>query len=462
MAAAMEMLQKLQKEITCDICTSYFCDPVTIECGHSFCQACLSLIWRVRTTNFSCPECRQVPQIREFPAVNGCLAKLTEVCKELSCQLLQSSEGQHQCASHKKILKLFCEDDQTAVCVRCSQSPEHGAHMLSPVEEAAHRCREKLQHILSQVAKTVEEAETLLAKEERPDVDWHWIINAEYYKLQEFLLEEEFRCLKRIGQEQRTTQEKISQHMQRLQRLIEDLQEAGHKSNVEMLQDVKQLLGRSKSLLLQRDKAVTPEMREYAIPVMIEMLSQFRVDITIDPKSACSYVTVSDDLKSIKAEEGWQVDTEDPENSSYYSLLADQAFSSGRQYWEVDVSQLPQWILGVYTPYLRRKRGRNVDSCASVFLLRCVKKEDDYYLQTCPESLNHRVKCPVPRVGVYLEYKTGTLVFFNVCQGSLIYSFQSLPFIAPITPIFCPGPPLPGTKSGPMTLCPANFPCACS
>ncbi|XP_043849221.1 E3 ubiquitin-protein ligase TRIM21-like [Dromiciops gliroides] len=306
--------------------------------------------------------------------------------KELSCQLLQSAEGQHQCATHKKVLKLFCEDDQRGVCVRCSQSPDHGAHMLFPVEEAAHRCREKLQHILIQVRKKVEEVETLLAQEKRPDFNWHWMITAEYCKLHEFLLEEESRFLERMKQEQRATQDRISQNMQRFQKLMLDLQEAGHQPNVEMLQDVKQLLGRNESVLSQRAKAITPLMREYAIPVMREMWRQFRVDITMDPKSSCSYVTVSDDLKSVKAGEGWQVDIENSENFPCHSLLGKQAFSSGRQYWEVDVSQLPQWILEIYTPYLRRKRGRNVNSYASVFLLQCVKKEDNYYLQTYPES----------------------------------------------------------------------------
>ncbi|XP_043823421.1 tripartite motif-containing protein 43B-like [Dromiciops gliroides] len=461
MAAARERLQELQREITCGVCQSYFSEPVTIGCGHSFCRACLSLSWRAGAGAFSCPECRQVPQVKEFPAVNRRLAQLTEVGKELSGQLLQSAEGQSQCATHKQVLKLFCEDDQTALCVRCLQSSEHGAHMLSPVEEAAPKFREKLQHVLSQVEKHFEEAATRLDQEERPAVDSR-MITLEYRRLHQFLTEEKSRCHERIRQEQNARQDMICQYRKRLQTVVVDLQEASHQANVDLLQDARQLLARSESVLSQRAEAVSPEMREYPIPGMIEMLNRFRVDITMDPKSASPCVTVSEDLKSVKAGEGWKVGPEHAKCFPCHGVIAEQAFSSGRQYWEVDVSQLPQWVLGIYTSYLRRKRRRNVDSFDSVFLLCFFKKEDDYCLQTYPGSLMHRVKGPVPRVGVFLEYTAGTLAFYNVLQHSLIYSFQSIPFAAPVSPIFSPGPPLQGTKAGPMILCPGDsHPCAC-
>ncbi|XP_036599716.1 E3 ubiquitin-protein ligase TRIM21-like [Trichosurus vulpecula] len=367
-----------------------------------------------------------------------------------------STEGQSQCAKHQKAFKLFCEDDQTPLCVRCCQSPEHGAHKLSPVGEAAHKCRRKLQHVQSHLAKHFEEAEELLDQEERPAVDWHWMIAGEYNKLHHFLMEEESRCLGRIKEEERASQDRLSQHRQALQDLMLVLQDAGHQPNLDLLHEAKQLLGRSESVLSQRAKAVSPELREYPIPGMIEMLRRFRVDITMDPAAANPFVTVSEDLKSVKAGEGWQVKTKHPELAVGNYVLAEQAFSSGRQYWEVDVTRLPQWILGISNPSLRRKRKRNTEPWASAFLLRCVKKEEDYFLQTYPGSLDHRVKGPVPRVGVYLEYSSGTLAFYNVLQRSLIYRFYPILFTEPVTPVFFPGPPLPGMKAGPMTLCPVD------
>ncbi|XP_078008346.1 LOW QUALITY PROTEIN: tripartite motif-containing protein 64B-like [Phascolarctos cinereus] len=423
MAAAVEMLQELQREITCSICRSYFSEPVTIGCGHSFCRACLSWSWRIGAPALSCPECRRVSQVREFPE-SGCLAQLTDLGKQLGSQLLQSTQGQSQCARHKEVFKLFCEDDQTPFCVRCSQSPEHGAHKLSPVEEAARSSREKLQHTQSHLGSVLKNLRNLRR-------NWPLtgtVIAAEYNKLHHFLMEEESRCLERIREEQSASQDRISQHMQTLQDLMPELQEADHQPNVVLLQDVKQLLRRSESMLSQRSKAVLPELREYPIPGMIELLSQFRVDITMDPVPASPSVTVSEDLKSVKAGEAWQGETKHPEDFMCYAARAMQAFHSGRQHWEVDVAQLPQWALGIYTPYLRRKRGRSVDSCDSVFLLQCVKKEESYCFQTYPGPLKHPTKGPGPRIGVYLEHSPGTLVFYNILWHS---SFTDLtPFLS--------------------------------
>ncbi|XP_072506611.1 probable E3 ubiquitin-protein ligase TRIML1 [Notamacropus eugenii] len=461
-AAAMEKLQELQSEITCAICRDYFSEPVTISCGHSYCRACLSWTWRIGPTAFSCPECRQVSQVREFPAVNEHLAQLTDLSRELCSLLLQSAEGHHQRGRHKKALKLFCEDDQTPVCVRCSQSPDHGAHKLSPVEEAAHNCRKKLQHLQNHVGKRLEEAEKLLAQEERQAVDWDWMITGEYNRLHHFLLEEEFRCLERIKQEERASWDRLSQHMHTLQDLMLELQERSQQPNMELLQEVKQLLGRSESILCQRANAVIPELRECPIPGMIQMLSRFRVDITMDPTAASSCVTVSEDKKSVKTREGWEEEIMHPEDYAFHAVLAEQVFNSGKQYWEVDMTQLPQWMLGIYTPYLRRKRRRNEPTCDSVFLLQCLKKEEDYYLQTYPGSLEHRMKGPVSRVGVYLEYTSGTLIFYNVLHSSLIYEFHSIPFTGSVIPFFSPGLPLPGTKASPMSLCPVGLCVCCS
>ncbi|XP_074058150.1 putative E3 ubiquitin-protein ligase TRIML1 [Macrotis lagotis] len=449
----MEMLQKLQKEITCGICRNNFSQPVTIRCGHSFCHVCLSLCWRTGAPTFSCPECRQVSQDGELPLVNNRLQQLTTLGQQFLNQLSQKTEGRNHCAIHNQVLKLFCEDDQTSLCVKCCHTTEHRVHLLSPVDEAAQNCREKLQNILSHLGKGLKEAEKVLAQEERLVVNWNWMISKEYSKLHQLIMEEETQCLERIREEQRTSHNRLSQYRQTLQNLMLELEKAGHQPNVELLQGLKQFLERIESVLSQRTQTVVPELRVYPISGMIRLLRRFLVDISMNPESANSFVTVSEDLKSVKAGDNWPMDTEHPEGSACHAILAEQTFISGRQYWEVDVTQLPQWILGIYTCYLRKKRPRDVDSHGSVFLLRCIKKKEDCYFQSYPGSLNHRVKDPVPRVGVYLEYSSGTLVFYNVIQNSFIYKFHSIPFTAPVTPIFSPGPPLPGTKAGPMTLC---------
>ncbi|XP_043846085.1 tripartite motif-containing protein 64-like [Dromiciops gliroides] len=455
----------MQSEITCGICRNYFSQLVTMECGHSFCKVCVPRSPGVEVTPFSCPGCSQVSQTREFPALSVSLEKLTDIGKQLSPQRLQSTEEQMQCPTHKEVLKFFCEEDQTLLCVSCCQM--HEAHNLSPVEEAAHDFREKLQEVWSRLWKDFEEAKKLLSQEkevERPFVDWEWILKEEYCRLHTFLREEGFQCLERVKEEQRNSVEGLFQHIQVLQETMDKLEESRHKSNDELLKDIRELLARIGSVLNQRPKTLTPTLRKYPISGMIDILNKFRVDIRVHPESDTSYVSVSEDLKSIRVGDDWKLEAHHFERSTYHYVFAEQAFRSGRQYWEVDVTQVPQWVLGIYTtPYLRTtmrnpRMGENSrmrrNSCSSVFLLRCVKKEEHYHFQTYPGSLNHQVEGPVPRIGVYVAHSPGTILFYNVLQRSLIYKFQPIPFTNPVRPVFSPGPPLPGTRAGPMIICP--------
>ncbi|XP_056662281.1 probable E3 ubiquitin-protein ligase TRIML1 [Monodelphis domestica] len=454
MAADWEIVQNLQNEITCGICRNYFSQPVTIDCGHSFCRECLSRSWSIRP--FSCPECRQVPQIRQFPKINSNLEKLTDISLQLSPLNLQRAIERNQCPIHKKAFKVFCEEDQTSLCVLCFQMPEHRAHTLTPAEEAAQNYREKFREILSHLEKDFEEAKKYLSQEKEMEEgpDWNEMIMAEYCKLHSLLLDEEVQYLERLKEEQRTRKFRLSQHIGTIQEIMIEIQESSYNPNAELLKDIRELLGRGESVLSQRSNVIIPELREYSFPAMIDCLNKFRVDIRVDPKSSSSYVTVSEDQKTMRAEEGWQVDYSHAEDSTHHYVFADQAFSSGSHYWEVDVTQVSQWALGIYSPTLRKEN--------SLFLLSCVKKENNYYFQTYPESLNHQVKDPVPRIGVYLDYSTGILLFYNVLQSSPIYRFYPLLFIKPVIPVFSPGPPLPGTKANLMTICSVNSHlCAC-
>ncbi|XP_078121958.1 E3 ubiquitin/ISG15 ligase TRIM25-like isoform X1 [Sander vitreus] len=49
-------LMSLEDELTCSICLSPFDCPVTIPCGHNFCQECLLDTWK--EDSYSCPQCR--------------------------------------------------------------------------------------------------------------------------------------------------------------------------------------------------------------------------------------------------------------------------------------------------------------------------------------------------------------------------------------------------------------------
>ncbi|XP_059570926.1 zinc finger protein RFP [Alligator mississippiensis] len=151
--AAPDLASSFQDEVTCSLCLDYFKDPVTIDCGHNFCQACIIQCWRKSELNFSCPQCRETAQQRKLRP-NRLLGNMVELVKQLRQQAGKAPKGQRVCEGHREALKLFCQEDEAPICVVCDRSWAHRAHTVVPLEEAAQVYKEKilrcLQHLRGQ------------------------------------------------------------------------------------------------------------------------------------------------------------------------------------------------------------------------------------------------------------------------------------------------------------------------
>ncbi|KAG6922366.1 tripartite motif-containing 27 [Chelydra serpentina] len=132
-------VESLQEEATCPICLEYFKDPLIIDCGHNFCRACIAQCWEGSDTAASCPQCRETVQQGNLRP-NRQLANMVEIAKGPS---LQAAGGEKVCGEHQAALILFCEKDQTPICVICNRSRAHRAHKVVPIEEAAQEYKEK-------------------------------------------------------------------------------------------------------------------------------------------------------------------------------------------------------------------------------------------------------------------------------------------------------------------------------
>lgn len=50
-------LLSLEDDLTCSICLCPFDEPVSLNCGHSFCRSCLEETWS-NSSSYNCPHCR--------------------------------------------------------------------------------------------------------------------------------------------------------------------------------------------------------------------------------------------------------------------------------------------------------------------------------------------------------------------------------------------------------------------
>ncbi|XP_054574273.1 E3 ubiquitin-protein ligase TRIM48-like [Eptesicus fuscus] len=136
------ILQVFQNELICSICRNYFIDPITIECGHSFCRPCFYLSLPNRSVLAHCSECQKAIQQRDFHT-NVCLKQMVLTVRQASLwHFLHSKDN--RCRIHMEAKQIFCEDQRSLLCLHCSTSQEHEAHRHCSVEEAAEQHREKL------------------------------------------------------------------------------------------------------------------------------------------------------------------------------------------------------------------------------------------------------------------------------------------------------------------------------
>ncbi len=171
----------LAEELQCSVCLDVFTDPVSTPCGHNFCKSCLNQCWN-NSQECKCPLCKETFSKRPDLKINTALRQLVQlfqkkfslsktnvlcdICDERklkalkSCLLCQNSYCEthlepHQrvpnlkkhklmdpvenikdyiCQKHERPLELFCRDDQTYVCLFCTDG-DHKTHNTVPLEE---------------------------------------------------------------------------------------------------------------------------------------------------------------------------------------------------------------------------------------------------------------------------------------------------------------------------------------
>ncbi|MXQ95421.1 hypothetical protein E5288_WYG019441 [Bos mutus] len=225
-----DTLQVFQSELTCSICMNCFLDPITIDCGHSFCRPCLSLCWEEGQTPRRCPECRGIAERPDFKT-NIVLKRLASLARQARADHDHSSEEQI-CVTHQEAKGFFCEADQTLLCGPCSERPEHTAHSHSPIHRAAEESREKLLKRMGSLWKIREEMQILLNQEAKKT--WSFkdyvalrkeMITAEYQRMLLFLREEEQLHLEALEREAKEMCEQLEESVFRMTQYRASLKE---------------------------------------------------------------------------------------------------------------------------------------------------------------------------------------------------------------------------------------------
>ncbi|XP_063042051.1 zinc-binding protein A33-like [Engraulis encrasicolus] len=421
------MASKLEEDLTCPLCCDIYKDPVILTCAHSVCKACLQQFWEGKGS-IECPYCRRKCS-KNVDVPNMALRNLCEAYLHERSQRA-SAGSEVLCSLHSEKLKLFCLEDQEAMCVVCRDSKKHKNHNFSPIDEAALEYKEELKIKLQPLQgelKKLEEVKLICdqtAAHIKTQVHTtESQIKEEFEKLHQFLRDEEAARISALKEEEEQKSqmmkkkiEKMSREISSLSESIRAIEEEMEADDVTFLQNYKSTVKRAQCTLQNPEKLsgalinVAKHLGNLKFRVWEKMqeIVQF-TPVTLDPNTAHPRLILSEDLTSVRLGDERQQLPGNPERfDQFVCLLGSEGFNSGTHCWDVEVGDNTKWNVGVMAESLQRKGNfRSLSGRLFVYYNDC-----KYTAHAPPQPRTLlTVKKKLQRIRVQLDWDRGKLSF---------------------------------------------------
>ncbi|XP_072094826.1 zinc-binding protein A33-like [Mobula birostris] len=458
--ASKRKAESWTEEVICPVCLDLFTDPVILVCGHNFCRSCITRCWEREERN-SCPECREVIVDRTL-RVNRALANLAEKARNVNLNS-KGRESKFHCEEHEEELKLFCETDKTLICLICAVAQEHREHRFLPIKEAVTLYKDQLKSSLDSLTKKKSDFQEKEQQQKEKisgvrkqshTVQSH--ITSQFAELREIITEKEQSLLRDLREEEARILNPMQKNLREIQENIGLIQEEITKLREQMDQKDSVIFLKEEA---RRNRRINDDVQELSVTdeslpfekfdhlyllntVLRETLdANYRVSVTLDVETASPCLEVSEDRKSVR----WTGTRRDlPDTGKRFTnwecVLGSEGFTSGRHYWEVEVTGNRYWCLGVAAESVERKGWVSLRPETGFCVIGRVydvlhRHCDVFSTLISPESRLPARSIP-GRVGVYLSYESGTVSFYNAETKSHLCTFTGNKFTGKLYPFF--------------------------
>ncbi|XP_044159428.1 zinc-binding protein A33-like [Bufo gargarizans] len=392
------------------------------------------------------------------PAVRTCLQCETSMChkhlgahnKSVNHSLIEPTVSflQRKCSTHNEILKYYCPMDTACICVSCWVVGDHKGHDVELLDLASGKEKDKLRPLIEKLKSEREEAGKRVQRlkdhktgQGEKSTRLAERVTGLFTDLREKLEDLEIRIQGEISRQKEQVSLSVSDLVRQAELQKDELTKKINQFEglciitdpLILLQDLKtcDISDRSGDVISDvrdtqcLDEGLVSQILHRGLLSFADNLidlkekRQFPVmeksDVLLDIDTAHNNIIISRDLRSASYTAKPQKRPDGPKRFISCQVLGSSSFSSGRHYWEVDVSQAENWIIGVAEESLERKVngnesyiGYNEKSWGLIYNSFGVR-HNNIFKRLVSDS-------PVKVVGIYLDYEAGRLSFYQLCD----------------------------------------------
>ncbi|XP_029973982.1 nuclear factor 7, ovary-like [Salarias fasciatus] len=215
----------LVEDLTCSVCLSIFTDPVTLQCGHSFCRWCAGEVLAVQPR---CPQCCQavVTEAQDLPS-SFILKSLAEKARGDWSLQTDRAQAADLCPEHEEKLKLFCITDQQLTCIICRDAERHEGHTFKPIKEADAALRKELETFLQNVSGDISAVEGLadrqreeISKSRKKSENLMTQISNQFREMHQFLTRREKQIENELKQKQEDEMKRMDESLRAVETVL--------------------------------------------------------------------------------------------------------------------------------------------------------------------------------------------------------------------------------------------------
>ncbi|XP_063785229.1 E3 ubiquitin-protein ligase Midline-1-like isoform X1 [Pseudophryne corroboree] len=403
-------------------------------------------------TGIFCTYCVDSP----VPAAKSCLLCEASLCDKHLTAHSKSAEhvlcdpttalGNRKCSVHKKVLEYYCTEDAACICVSCCLIGEHRGHQMESLDEASEKKKEKLMNVLQKLTTKKTEAEKILQslQERRREYRGRAAsvterVTALFRDIRQQQEDLEIRVLNEISRQEESVSLFVTDQIRRLENMKDEL--SGKMRHIEELCNMSDPV----TVLQEPDMGdfcdINIRKRPYTqvhragdldvglISETLHILSDTTkrintsifvpeaTDIVLDVTTASNNIHILGDRKTASVSPYQNRPITAEIFRSYPQVISTKRFSSGRHYWEVDVSKSVYWRVGMCYPSIDRTGKQSLigDNNKSWCLCRSMYN-NQYTMRHDSTEIWLLDNIPCDRVRVFLDYEAGQMSFYALCD----------------------------------------------